>query len=188
MIEPVEFRRLLLMRGAARVARMHTIPTYRTQTVGEHTFSLLAILDYVMQDHTVTLDLLRAALYHDVSEYITGDVPSTAKWANSGLEDSLKFVEHRIEKQYELPKINSTSVEGRILKFCDLMELGIFCLEEHWMGDYRMKDICNRVIGAIEKRNLTTITMNAWKLFSMFYSDVKSGTDNLNGVTLHVSE
>jgi 5'-deoxynucleotidase YfbR-like HD superfamily hydrolase len=186
IVRDITFRRLLLMRGVARVARMHTMPTLRTQTVGEHTFGLLAILDYVMSPEPVPQALFRAALYHDAPEYITGDTPSTAKWASSNLEDSLKFVEQRIETQYDLPKLATGTVEKDILKFCDLMELGIFCLEEYRMGDYRMKDVCNRVIEAVEKRGISGVRYNATLLYDKFVLDVKDGTNYLNGVKLHV--
>jgi 5'-deoxynucleotidase YfbR-like HD superfamily hydrolase len=189
MMLSAQWNRMLLMRGVARVARMHTLPTIRTQTVGEHTFGLMALMDFVMFPKPVPSMLYRAALYHDAPEYLTGDTPSTAKWANSGLEDALRRVEDGIATRFNLPQYTALSGhEKNVLKYCDLMELGLFALEEHRMGDRRMMAVCDRVIEAIGNRGLREITAAATELFDTFNRDVKFGENNLDGVKLHVSE
>lgn len=129
----MNLEKFYLLRQAARVERMHTQPLARQQTVGEHTFGVLALLDLVYPE--ADTNMWRAVLYHDVPEAITGDVPATAKWNYPGMAKSLKGVEQGIEIKYDLLTVELSERDYAVLKYCDMMELAIFSIEEAERGD-----------------------------------------------------
>lgn len=159
----INLKRLKMMRSAARVARFHTMPTLHTQSVGEHTFGAMAILMEVCEPNAF---MIRALLYHDSSEVITGDVPSTAKWLRPALEEELKLIEGVVEDRFCTGHGGLSEDERRILKFCDLMEGALFCLEELSMGNRLTAVIARDYLAAIEKRGLTKVTEKAGTLFT----------------------
>lgn len=128
----MNMQKLRLMRAAGRVERMHIQPTARAQTVGEHTYGVLCLIDVVAPE--MTMALWRAALYHDVPEAITGDTPANAKWRFPHLDRSLNIAEDRIKEENNLD-VALSDKEKTVLKFCDTMELIIFSIEEAERGD-----------------------------------------------------
>lgn len=154
--------RVKLWRAAARVARFHTVPTIRGQSVGEHTFGLLAILTEIC---TPSALLLKAALAHDAPECITGDVPAPAKWLHVELEDALRLVEGRLKREYDLI-FGLDPRETRLLKFADMLELSIYSLEEVDMGNRHMAVMAYNAINAIKVRGLFDVTADANELYN----------------------
>lgn len=142
--------KLYLLRQAARVERMHTQPTTRQQTVGEHTFGVLALIDCIAPE--MTMNIWRAALYHDAAEAITGDTPATAKWKYPGLAKSLDQIESTIALKHEMV-IPLADKEKDVLKFCDTMELTIFCIEEAERGDRNAIRVAYNCIDFLERQD-----------------------------------
>jgi 5'-deoxynucleotidase YfbR-like HD superfamily hydrolase len=64
----------------SQVRRYHTATPLREQTVADHSFGV-AMLSLLMAEGTTInpVDLLTAALTHDLSEFLVGDTPSPAK-------------------------------------------------------------------------------------------------------------
>jgi len=154
--------RLQLFRAAARVERMHTVPPLYKQTDGEHTFGVLALLDHVYPE--APLRLWRAALYHDVPETVNGDTPSPALHRHTMLRDGMLEADRQVNEQYAM-EIKLDTLEKRILKFCDRMELAIFCVEEADSGNIKMLRLYYRCMHSIVSDRLTDITVNAAQLF-----------------------
>jgi 5'-deoxynucleotidase YfbR-like HD superfamily hydrolase len=163
----MNFNKFSLMRSAARVERMHTQPLARQQTVGEHTFNVLALIDMIAPE--MTINLWRAALYHDIPEAITGDMPGNIKWKYEGLAKSLDQVEKGIITDYHLV-VNLAEKEERVLKFCDTMELAIFCIEEAERGDRNAIRVAYNCIRFLEDSKLDAVTTKAEQLFT--YVDI----------------
>lgn len=161
--------RLRLMRKAARVVRFHTMPTTYMQSVGEHTFGVLAIAFSVGEDlldkHTI-----KAILYHDAPEAITGDTPSTAKWRHTFVRDALDEAETAICVEFGLP-MNLGIEQRRLLKFCDLLELAIFSMEEADTGNKGGTIIAYNALAAIEKKGLQFVTKDARELYESIKKD-----------------
>lgn len=167
----MNFKRLKLMRSAARVQRMHTMPCTYRQSVGEHTFGLLAIMDDIFGLEDRSSRLIVAALYHDVAEAITGDTPAPVKWAHPLLEIELKAAEARIDKEFGIPDFSLSAFEIRILKYCDLMELAMFALEEVDTGNKVMAVVAWNALNAVKKRSLEHITEESLALWKQVGSD-----------------
>lgn len=193
-----DFSRLRVMRAAARVQRMHTTPSLHKQTVGEHTFGVLAILNEVYSGDLVILARLTiAVLQHDVPEVFTGDVPAPAKWMYPELEAGLRIAEQGVQVQYDLGLgVQITEAERRLLKYCDLMELAIFAMEEFDMGNKPMAVMCTNALIAVNERGLERISDNTRNLYEAVKADAHNRfgailplrTDAWHGIALTVQE
>jgi len=113
---------LELAHAGFAVRRFHTVPVVvTTETVGHHTASVLAII-FAMYNESPPMALVRAALYHDIAEAITGDIPATAKWDFPALSGNLYAAEAEIAEaagaDFDLPLELAP-----VLKFADMMSL-----------------------------------------------------------------
>lgn len=125
-------------RMAGRVTRYHTWPRLKEQSVGEHTWQLLRILDCVWPEMPV--QVWRAVLWHDVGEIATGDMPYPVKRNNAILGDEMD----RLEQEAIRATLGKWRPDGRmpsmldsertIVKTCELVEMWEWGLEEAAMG------------------------------------------------------
>lgn len=160
----MNFKRLKILRVAARVIRCHTTPTIHSQSVGEHTFGALNIL-YTIH-HAPSPQLVRALLWHDVAEAISGDVPAPAKKYVPLLRDALDELEEKVAKEYDLHG-ELTPMEDQLLFYCDLMELAIFAAEEADLGNAAAPVLMRRALAAIENSGVDGVTPAARDLFAI---------------------
>lgn len=121
----------ILHREAAAVKRWHTQRTIREQTLATHSYGLVMLV--VQLDPMCRKELMLAALKHDLPEFITGDMPAHTKRNNPALAIMMEEMEKGCAPLYE--DFNLTVGEERLLKFCDLMELVLFCHEEFCLGN-----------------------------------------------------
>lgn len=163
----MNFKRLKILRVAARVIRCHTTPTIHRQSVGEHTFGALNILYTI--SHAPSPQLVRALLWHDVPEAITGDIPAPAKRYSSKFQEALGEAETAIIKEYDLHG-ELTETERQTLFYCDLMELAMFSAEEADFGNAAAPVLMRRALAAIENKGLTNISPAAASLFTIVKS------------------
>ena len=83
--------RLLLVRQGGHVERSHTTPHHGSYTVASHSWGVAQI---ILTFHPLpTIELVRAALNHDVHERWIGDLPGQVIWENDELRDLLKELE-----------------------------------------------------------------------------------------------
>ena len=61
----------------AEVTRYHTVFTINKETVGHHSHGVAMMVLMIKPDASASL--LKAALCHDLSEQVVGDIPSPAK-------------------------------------------------------------------------------------------------------------
>lgn len=126
-------------RLAGRVTRYHTWPRLREQSVGEHTWQLLRILDCVWP--SMPVHVWRAVLWHDCGEIATGDVPYPVKQQNHTLQQEMDQLEHAaLRRMHDDWLAGRTLVpiagqERAIVKTCELIEMWEWGLEEARMGN-----------------------------------------------------
>lgn len=141
------FSKLANIYRAGDVKRYHTVARIKEQTIAEHSWGVAAIVLYLEPNPSKAL--ISAALFHDVAESQTGDVPATFKWANRNFADSLEAHETNINRDmgihYEL-----TERELAILKVADLGELVMHNIREHMMGNRFAAVIIARGMEALE--------------------------------------
>lgn len=134
--------------GLMRNSRKETLSEHSAVTSCiAHILAVIASERFGVQVRPETVAV--AALYHDISETLTGDMPTPVKYRDEDIRDSYKRVERDAEKQVAgmLPEDIRSSVEGyisgdvlndrekRILKAADKLSALIKCVEERRSGN-----------------------------------------------------
>lgn len=127
-----DLTRLLTLRDAGAVTRYHTARMLRTQNLAEHSFGVAMIILHV--EPTASARLIAAALYHDLAELATGDIPAPVKWDSPELRSVVEAIELRYERNMRLD-VDLDDYEKKVLKWADMFELVLWCREEMWLGN-----------------------------------------------------
>lgn len=125
-------KRFNLVRNAGRVKRFHTTSVIGEQTVADHTYGVMCIIQELWPD--CSKKLLLAAMYHDSAEYLTGDNPAPAKRKYATLHQALSDAEEDIAREYNTTVVMDEKDERR-LKIADITELVLFAREQLKMGN-----------------------------------------------------
>jgi 5'-deoxynucleotidase YfbR-like HD superfamily hydrolase len=129
------------IRKAGGVRRCHTARMIFPESVGEHSWGVAAIITQI--DPSKSYELLKAAIFHDAAECVTGDIPSTFKEnlrADApGMADVLEKWEEAILKKHGI-KFKLTKKEKLLLAWADLLHLYDTASYEYAAG--------NRVFGS----------------------------------------
>jgi HD domain len=135
------FTHFLRLRNGGDVKRYHTFPIIGEQKVSAHTFNVLL---FIMQYHPEpSMDLIKAALYHDLAEYDTGDTPANVKWKFPMLLASLENAENEVS--YNLGIFaNLDDREAIWLKVGDTLEYLFYALEQRLLGNINMDIVFTR--------------------------------------------
>lgn len=136
---------LTIPRESAHVKRYHTIQTIGQQSVAEHSFHVAMVCIEIQRRNGVqcSAELLKAALFHDLPEHKTGDVPATAKWGSPPLKALMDELEEDIIEEYGL-QVELTHEEKIILKYADSLELVLYCLDQMRLGNKNAKIVASR--------------------------------------------
>ncbi len=145
---------LARMKYITRWSLMHSI---RAESLSEHTCDTALIahmLCLIARRYTGTpcrpKTVAVAALYHDASEIITGDMPTPVKYRSDTLRDAYKAIEQESARSMAamlppeleeevVPFITGellTGPERRLLKAADRLSALIKCLEETRSGNH----------------------------------------------------
>ena len=122
------------------------------------------------------------ALYHDISETVTGDLPTPVKYYSGELLSSYKALEkHAKEKLVsKLPEElrddfsdiifeNATDEEAEIIKAADKLSALIKCIEEVKNGNCEFSKAHESTLSSIEKINLPEVKYFTEKMLPAFY-------------------
>lgn len=138
--------------AGSEVKRFHTVTTLVSETVGHHSHGVALLC--LLFDPLAGRSLLLAALYHDLAEFKTGDIPSPAK-REFGIGGKVEELEHRLMTEAGIVMPQLTSGDMRTLKLSDLAHGAIFCARELSLGNSRMRGIFDRFFCYAEEMNLT---------------------------------
>jgi 5'-deoxynucleotidase YfbR-like HD superfamily hydrolase len=133
-----------LIEKNGRVTRYHTERVLHPETIAEHSWGV-AMLCIALTNGNPSMNLLKAALYHDLAEHVTGDTPAPAKWNSPKLKEALTDIEWAFHKSTKT-EVELTDDEMEIFKMADMLQLCIYCQSEWSMGN----------------RTLTKIWHNGW--------------------------
>ncbi len=102
-----------------------------------------------------------AALYHDATEILTGDLPTPIKYYNSSIKEAYKQVEHiaadrllellppALRESYE-PLLHETDAQvGLIVKAADKLSAYIKCVEEQKAGNTEFESAAAQAMDAM---------------------------------------
>ena len=142
-----DLTRLLNLRDAGAVVRYHTARMQRSQNLAEHSYGVAMIILHVSPH--CSKRVLEAALYHDLSEAATGDLPAPAKWNNPALGHVLSEIERQYDRTHGLD-IDLNDTERHLLKWADMFELVLWCREEYKLGNQYARTIMDRGINYLQ--------------------------------------
>lgn len=140
---------ILDLRRGGRVRRLHTCPTLREQTNADHSWGVAVLLDRLFG---APRELLVEALYHDVAEAETGDVPATAKWKRPALKAELDGAEVDARRTLGVARgewLGPRHAEA--LALCDSLELMLFCFEDRRMGNRELEVVFDRLAARMSR-------------------------------------
>jgi len=140
--------RLEDIRASGDVIRYHAAPLSRIQNIAQHSYGVVMILLELKPD--ASPNLIRAALLHDFPELYTGDTPSISKWRYPELEEVLRKAEAEILATIDYPTLPAD--ERQLLKFADMLEGAMFCVEEAERGSPVGARIARRFLEAADRR------------------------------------
>ena len=129
--------------AGSEVTRYHTVTTLVKETVGHHSHgvAMLALLLNPMASRQV----LMAALFHDLAEHQTGDIPSPAK-RQFGIGDKVDQLEHRLMRAAGVVMPELSPDDARTVKLADLAQGALFCVRELSLGNARMRTVLDRYL------------------------------------------
>ena len=141
-----------ILDGAA-VRRFHTKSVISTETVGHHSHGVAMVT--LLLDPQASRSLLMAALFHDLSEHVTGDIPSPAK-REYGITSQISDLENKLmfEAGIQFPDLNER--DRRTLKLADIAHGALFCVQEINMGNSQMHAILNTYLSYARQFVLAT--------------------------------
>ena len=135
------------------VTRYHTLKTHTRETVGHHSHGV-AMLCFLLTP-TPSRSVLVAALFHDLAEQYTGDIPSPAKRVLN-ISQTVNDYEHQILKNNGIIMPELTNEESRLLKLADIAHGALFCVKEMQMGNKSIRKVFDRYISYAEELHLTS--------------------------------
>lgn len=133
-----------MIREAGHTRRCHGTKIIGEQTVAEHSFHVAMLCIEICQGKA-SAELLKAALYHDLPECETGDVPAPVKWKSPAVAGALEEMEQEFNERHNL-HVSITAEELIILKWADSLELAFFCVDQLMMGNRFVKHMYNSIM------------------------------------------
>jgi 5'-deoxynucleotidase YfbR-like HD superfamily hydrolase len=79
--------------------------------------------------------VLEALLLHDAPEVDTGDIPAPTKRSHPLLQAAMDNLEKQWYAKHDIKLPELTELEKRIVKACDILDLGWACVEERQLGN-----------------------------------------------------
>lgn len=150
------------------VGRFHTAQVIKPNTVAEHSFGV-AWFCYILSDKKPSVNLLMAALAHDLAEQEVGDVPAPAKRA-LGLKTEFAELENHILQDHDL-YFELNDKELHILKLADCFDGVMYCIREMSLGNHRAAVIARRYFSYINEMplspaeaSLLNVVLNAFNM------------------------
>ena len=137
--------------AGSEVTRYHAVTTLVRETVGHHSHGVAMLAFLINPD--ISRYVLLAALFHDLSEHRTGDIPSPAK-RQFGIGDQVNDLEKRLMLEAGLTIPYMKPEEARTLKLADLAQGAIFCAREISLGNSRMRVVFDRYMSYAHEMNL----------------------------------
>lgn len=168
------YEALISLRLGGRVDRGHTSPALAAHTVAQHSAQALNILLHLKPDASPCL--IRAVLWHDCAERVTGDIPAPAKRAHPTYRAECKRIEERFNSTHTelaiaLSGLSDEDVEWlRAVDACELLLEGI---DQHLMGNQLAWLIVERALGYLKKNESTpeAVLMFASRMASGEYEE-----------------
>lgn len=156
-------KRIEFFLDGAETERYHTIRTLQRETVGHHSHGVAMFVVLLGGGDLV----LKAALFHDLSEHVFGDLPSPSK-KQYGMGEQVNALEAQLLKDAGF-SVDLTAASKRLLKFADIFQGMAFCTREVKMGNkklasvfYRYKTYAEELLPCGVEREIFDALMETW--------------------------
>ena len=136
------------MLAGSDVKRYHTVTTLTSETVGHHSHGVALLC--LLFDPKASRELLMSAMYHDLAEFQTGDIPSPAK-REFGIGGKVDELEKRLMTAAGIETPYLTPAERRTLKLSDVAQGALFCAREISLGNKPMRRVFDRYLSYAEE-------------------------------------
>ncbi len=158
-----------LLSRMKNIYRWNLMRNTRRESLSEHSFEValiahaLAVIGNKRLGKSLNADrCASAALFHDTSEILTGDMPTPVKYYNPEIKQAYKKVENIAEekllsmlpqdiKEDIAPLYNPQEDIKRILKAADRISALIKCIEETAMGNKEFSAAKQSIIDSIQQ-------------------------------------
>lgn len=128
---------------AGVISRFHTMRTNQIHTIAHHSWGVAMIVLKIWPD--ASAKLLKACMFHDLAEVVTGDVPAPTKWSYPRLGTALTEIERIFNTRHGLLAMDELNeMEKWVLRWADMMELVLFARSEQAMGNSFMDEVVAR--------------------------------------------
>lgn len=134
--------------AGAQVLRYHTSMSLRDETVGHHSHGVATLI--VLLNPLASKELIVSALYHDLEEHVTGDLPSTVK-RDLDIRDLLQDYGDKIKHKAGIVMPALSFEEEVRLKFADAAHGALNCLYEMKGGNRHRYAILSRYIDFMQE-------------------------------------
>jgi 5'-deoxynucleotidase YfbR-like HD superfamily hydrolase len=136
-------------RLSGQLQRYHTWPTIGKQTVAEHCWQIIRI--YLCVVDKADPHMIRHAMFHDIGETFTGDLPYPVKSENADLKRQLDYLEDRSRlmqlEYWDAFRQTFLSKEDKILfKQIELTEMAEFGMDQMCLGNNHAFIIADRCL------------------------------------------
>ena len=125
---------LWMTREAGYIRRFHTKRLICSQNIAEHCFGVANLCYALCAPEKPSGELIEAALFHDMAELETGDIPAPVKWTNPDLKNILEDMEAEFNEYWGI-NWKLSPYEQLTLKWADMLELLLKSIEEYIMGN-----------------------------------------------------
>lgn len=127
-----------MTRMGGQVKRYHCIRTVVQDSIASHSFGVAMFI--LALSPSPRGELIKAGLFHDLAEQVTGDSPAIAKWNHHPLYVALGEMETEFNKKWEID-VELSEEEMLVLAYADVLDLCYFCLEEIAMGNRNIRPV-----------------------------------------------
>lgn len=133
---------LMFLLFGRSVRRFHTVPMLEGVTLAQHQFGVAWLCWLLTQGEGCRVDLIMAALTHDMAEQLWGDMPAPAKRLLNADQQFSKAEQATLEENDMFFWLSET--EKAILKIADYMEGMLSCIHERRLGNRYVEIIYQR--------------------------------------------
>lgn len=151
------------------------------QSVSDHSWRMAAIVRHVWPDCRV--ELVWAVLFHDVSERVTGDMPSPIKTANPAVQAALNKLSTDEEVRLGI-RFTLDDEERRMLAWVDRFEGAVHCADELEMGNRKVIGTLRRYLDMSSQTRFRLLNHNRALVQLELVRTLTEKVDSLIGDTL----
>lgn len=154
------------IRQSGGIERCHQWPKTQPYRNGQHTWGVCVLLRLLWPEERHLLDF---ALFHDVPELSTGDIPSPSI-TRLGIEEPLGREDRRVMAALGLPCEHALSPEDwNKLRAADSLDLWLWCWDEEAMGNLSARAMRGEMDTSFDRKHAAgTLPPEAWQFIQDF--------------------